>query len=217
MSHTVQELGSICCSHFTAKEIWRLVEESSGEACNRLLLHHLTVCSECYETAGFILDRYRAGDIPLAFATTDLYIAQSRVEAPLRFAELSGLSAPDRKARIQASERYRSWGLAEWLSQRSLAEKKPVEALCLAELAVLVAMELRGGEPVEAGWIANLRAYAWAHVGHLWLRLGDSRAAHEAFEHVREWQAEGRATGNDLFGYDEAIAGLMPRECVEDE
>jgi hypothetical protein len=203
--------------HFTLQDFWQFVDRCQDEIHNRLLLHHLEVCPECYETAGFILDRYRAGDIPLAFVTTDLYIAQSRVEAPLRFAELSGLSAPDRKARIQASDRYRSWGFAEWLSRRSLAEKNPVEALCLAELAVLVAMELRDGEPVEAGWIANLRAYTFAHLGHLRLGLGDSLAAHEAFERAREWQEEGRATGNDLFGYDEAIAGLMPRECAEDE
>jgi hypothetical protein len=63
-------MAAMTMSHFTLWDFWKFIDERQDEIHARFLLHHLAVCPECYETAGFILDRYQAGDIPHAFVAT---------------------------------------------------------------------------------------------------------------------------------------------------
>lgn len=83
------------------------------------------------------------------------------------------------------------------------------EARAAADLAVFIAERIPTGRPAESGWLANLRAYAWAHLAHAGEVCGNHSEAMKALRHTAVWLEEGEATGNDLFGYGATIALLL--------
>ncbi len=196
--------------HLTAAEIRHLVEQEMDEVETRLLLHHLATCPGCYAVAGYILDLHEAGELPPLFSSIDLDLARSRHEAPWLFGTLCRFAFDEQRRLIEHSRRFRSWGLAELLCAESIREASahPVRAFESAYLAVILASVLRQWEPAEAAWLAELRAFVWAHLGNAWRVVGELSNAEQAFLIAdRLWNEEAKGMG-DVLDYESKILAL---------
>jgi tetratricopeptide (TPR) repeat protein len=108
------------------------------------------------------------------------------------------------------SRRCRSWGLAELLCAESIREASvhPARAFGFAYLAVILASVLREWEPTEVAWLAELRAFAWAHLGNAWRVVGELPNAEQAFLVAdRLWNEDAEGMG-DVLGYESKILAL---------
>jgi tetratricopeptide (TPR) repeat protein len=196
--------------HLRHEDIRRLIEVETSEHHVRLLLHHLSVCPECYREGGYILDLYEAGALPAVFSSVDLDLARSRAEAPALLEKLGRFDFKRQKALVKDTDQFRSWGLAETLCKESLkaAAGTPGKAVELAELAVLVSLGLREWEPAEVAWLEELRAFALSHLGNAHRVAGDLALAEAAFGEADErWQASFKDMG-DVLGYGATIFAL---------
>lgn len=195
--------------HLTAAEIRHLVEQEMDEVEIRLLLHHLASCPACYAAGGYILDLHEAGELPPLFSSIDLDLARSRHEAPGLLGMLCRFPFDDQKRLIENSRQFRSWGLTELLCAESLREaaSNPARAFELADLAVILASLLAEWEPAEAAWLAELRAFAWAHLGNAWRVVGDLPNAEQAFLQSDTWNANAERIG-DVLDYEAKILAL---------
>lgn len=150
---------------------------------NRLILHHLAVCPECYAVAGYVLDLDQDGTVDIELGSIDVSLGRSRREAPALWEELSRHPFKRQKALVKKTPRFVSWGLAELLC--GLAEdetpRDPGRARELAELAVEIASRIDEWEVAEPDWQHEIHAYALAHLGNAQRVLGDLRGAAETF------------------------------------
>jgi len=197
--------------HLTPERLDKLLEEAASEDQNRLLLHHLAVCADCYAVGGYILDLYRSDAIGLSFCSVDLELARSRAEAPALWEKLQGFSREQQRGLVRDTRRFRSWGLAEYLCQRSeqAAAQSPEEALHFALLAVEVSAALPEWQPAERSWLYELRAYALASLGNARRIGGDLRAAEQLFEQAQGLWEAGAADAGDVLGYEARYLALL--------
>ncbi|HXO19102.1 MAG TPA: helix-turn-helix transcriptional regulator [Thermoanaerobaculia bacterium] len=106
-------------------------------------------------------------------------------------------SAQRRRMAVEEQPELRSWALCELLCAESVtaAADDARRALELADLALLVAGLVTGAK----GWIAQLRAYAWAFVGNARRVAGDLPGADAAFAAChRLWRAGASGEGFPL-------------------
>lgn len=181
--------------HLTAKRLKKLLEEGASEEQNRLLIHHLALCPDCYQVGGYILDLYRAQAIGLAFCTVDLELARSRAEAPALWEKLSAFPKERREGLIHDLPRFQTWGLAEHLcsmSQQRVAHA-PEEALHFAELAVEVSFLLKEWQPAESSWLSELRALSLGYLANARRVMSNLREAESVFEQADKLWEEGES------------------------
>ncbi len=199
--------------HLTAEALRRLLEKDNDEDQNRLLLHHLEVCPGCGEVGGFIAGLYRSGAIDLRFSAVDVDLALSRAQAAGLWEELRGLPPGEWAALVRDSDRFTTWGMAEVLCGESLAAAAvdSDRAVELAGLAAWISHQLVEWQPAEAAWLVELRAYAWAHLGHAWHSRGDQLSAECAFAAAGAWWASAAGDMGDVLGYEERIFDLHRR------
>ena len=197
-------------AHLTEETLQLLFEEEHTEEENRLLLHHLAVCEDCYKVGGYILELYRTGAIDLEFSSTDLGLGRSRLEAPKLWEELKDKPFADQKRIVRRTSRYHSWGLSELLCDESIREgaRSATAAEQRAELAVLVASRIEPGEPAEPGWLALLQGYAWCHLANARKVRVDLRKAEEAMIQAdAKWEPAAQDLG-DVLGYEARYLAL---------
>lgn len=195
--------------HLTAETLARLLE---GDAAlrNRMLLHHLSVCPECWAVGGHILDLYLSGQVDLELCTIEIALARSRQDAPRLLEEFLAHTPEERIALVETGEEFRSWGLAELLCAESeaVAGRDAGRALELAELAVKVAMSLREWEPAEQHWHDEHCALAWVHLGNAQRVVGDLPAARKAFDTADNLWAAAYEDVGDVLGYEALFLAL---------
>jgi tetratricopeptide (TPR) repeat protein len=197
-------------AHLTAESLELLFEEEHTEEENRLLLHHLAVCEDCYKVGGYILDLYRAGAIDLEFSSIDLGLGRSRLEAPKLWEELREQPFAEQRRIVRRSSRYSSWGLCELLCNESIREgaRSATVAEHRAELAVLISSRIDPEEPAEPGWLALLQGYAWCHLANARKVRVDLRKAEKAMiEADARWEPAAKDLGNVL-GYEARYLAL---------
>ena len=189
--------------HLTHDEIEDLLEDDL-EARNRLLLHHLSICPECYAEGGYILDLYEEGQLDDDLCTTAIRLAKSRKEAPGLRDQLFRHSFERQAALVGDTSRFKSWGLAELLCTQSeeAAAGEPKRAVEVAEIAVAITLELDEWEPAEKHWLHLLRAYAFAHLANALRAQGELRAAEEAFVNADSWWTSAFADVGDVLAYE---------------
>ncbi len=196
--------------HLNGAALERLLAQDRTEDENRSLLHLIAVCPECRKAGGYLLDLHRTGALPPLFGPVDVALARSRAEAP-RLWKILARHPHERRLRLaRATRRFASWGLCELLCResRKAASDDPGRTAELAELAVLIADSLEEGSPCEAGWIYQLRAFAWAHLGNARRVCGDLRGADEAFSMSDPWWEAGDEGAGDALGYGPDILAL---------
>jgi tetratricopeptide (TPR) repeat protein len=196
--------------HLNEATLERLLAEDRTEDENRSLLHLIAVCTECHKTGGYLLDLYRAGALTLRFGPVEVALARSRAEAPLLWNSLERHSQERRLGLVRATRRFTSWGLCELLCResRKAAADDPVRTAELAELGVLIADALEEGFPFETGWVYQLRAFAWAHLGNARRVQGDLRGSDAAFSMSDPWWQAGEEATGDSLGYGLDILSL---------
>jgi hypothetical protein len=201
--------------HLTEDDLERFLSDDE-EARNRLLLHHLAVCPDCYAVGGYLLDLYREGAIGLDLDILEIRLAFSRREAPLLLEELRFVPTAQQETRVLEEKRFRSWGLCELLCRESEGEasRDPKGAVALARLAVVVAGALEEWQPAEAAWLDQLRAYALAHLGHARRALGHLRGAETAFRNALALWAPAREDVGDILGYEAHFLALLTSKEV---
>jgi tetratricopeptide (TPR) repeat protein len=189
--------------HLNRAALERLLAEDRTEDENRTLLHLIAVCPECRKAGGYLLDLYRTGALPPLFGPVDVALARSRSEAPRLWKTLARHPHERRLGLARATRRFASWGLCELLCResRKAASEDQGYAAELAELAVLIADALEEGSPFEAGWIYQLRALAWAHLGNARRARGDMRESEDAFSMSDPWWGAGEEAAGDALGY----------------
>ena len=112
----------------------------------------------------------------------------ARSQAPALWKRLRPFAPGERRVLIEESEEYRSWALAELVSEESAraAADDPARALELAELARYIAERVRGGEL----WRMRLQGLIWAFVGNARRVASDLRGAEQGFVQARLlWEA----------------------------
>ncbi|HEX3525711.1 MAG TPA: hypothetical protein VH988_01470 [Thermoanaerobaculia bacterium] len=200
-------------AHLTPADLDRLAGYRGEKVLNRILLHHLTVCSECREVGGFLLDAYDAGELMYGeLPGFRIALARSRSEAAGLWLELSGMKLKRQKAMVRKAKRLQSWGLAELLCRKSLeaAAGEPAAAERLAELAVEVAMLVRDfDDPNDESWVKLLRGFAWAHLGKARRSLGDFEGSRVAFDEAKELWEKAFANAGDVLGYESGFRELL--------
>lgn len=196
--------------HLDPESLRRLMAEDRVEDRNRLLLHLLSRCPECYAVGGYLLDLYQKGALPLSFGLVDSALARSRAEAPRLWEELAGIPFEEQARSARCEPRYTTWGLCELLCResREQATEDPARAAELAELAVLISETLVDDEPAEDRWLYQLRGLAWAHLGNARRILGALRKAQEAFSIADQWWEAGEASAGDALGYEPILLSL---------
>src|SRR5437588_4088185 len=197
-------------THLTRASLARFLASGGDEEANRLLLHLLATCDDCYAVGGYILDFYRAGAFSLNFCTLDIELARSRAEAPALRKRLLRFTFERQLGLIRDTKRFRSLGLAEVLCEESVraASEDAGQAVELAELACAVSFEIRDGEPIETTWLLELRAYALAQLGNARRVLGELRSAARAFARAEMLWDAGEADAGDALGYEARILDL---------
>ncbi len=196
-------------AHLKEDEIDGLLRDNE-EVRNRLILHHLAVCPECYAVAGYILDLYLDGTVGIELGSTDINLGRSRREAPALWEELSRHSFKRQKALVKDNSRFVSWGLAELLCRLVEVEtpRDPGKARELAELAVKIASHIDEWEVAEPDWQHEIHAFALAYLANTQRVLGDLLAAAETFATADKlWQPAIENVGNVL-GYEPRYLAL---------
>ena len=195
--------------HLKDEEIDGLLRDNE-EVRNRLILHHLAVCPECYAVAGYILDLYLDGTVNIELGSIDVTLGRSRREAPALWEELRRHTFKRQKALVKKTPQFISWGLAELLCGRAEEEmpRDPERARELAEVAVEIASRIDEWEVAEPDWQREIHAYALAHRANAQRVLGDLPGAAATFAAADVlWQPAIENVGNVL-GYEPRYLAL---------
>ena len=195
--------------HLDQAALDRLLAVDRTEDQNRALLHHLAVCPECYKAVGYMLDLHRDGFLSTSFSVLDVELARSRAEAPRLWEALRQLPHSRRLALAQARNPFLSWGFCELLCKQSrdIGAKDAIQAVELAELAVLIADHITE-EDSEEQWLYQLRAFAWAHLGNARRVQGNHQEADAAFAMTDQWWSAGEEGIGDALGYRPVILSV---------
>jgi tetratricopeptide (TPR) repeat protein len=200
-------------AHLTPDELIRFLEDGGEEIQNRIFLHHLALCPECYAVGGYILDAYLAGDVGLDLCSIDIDLARTRREAPVLWEELAPLPFDAQRALVLGEQRFQTWGLTEFLCKKSEEEaaRDPKAAVGLADLAVHISMALKDWCPTEESWLGELRGYAFAHLANARRAQGDLRGAEAASQAADEWGGGGGGPpphAGDVLNYEARFLAL---------
>ncbi len=190
-------------THLDDETLELLIRDTDTLEARQILLHSLAVCPECYRVGGYLLDAYRAGELPLMFSAVEADLARSRSQAPALWEQLRAYPFEKQCGLIEDIGLYVTWGLCELLAResRTVGLEDPSKAVEMAKLAVLIARRLQPGEPAEEEWLDELCAYAWAYLGNALRVLGELLTAEEAFgEADRLWERGASEIGDPL-GY----------------
>ncbi len=116
-------------------------------------------------------------------------------EAPEVLARLEELPFPEQLRQAEEDEAFHTWGLTQLLLQRSreVVSEIPRKALERAELAVVVSRHLSSA--YDPGWVLDLRARAYAHLGNASRVVGELLSAEASFRKAESCLARSR-TGN---------------------
>jgi len=196
--------------HLKPGDVDLLMEADREEVFARLLLHLLRVCPECRAVGGFILEGVAAGSIDEKLLEgVWINLDKSRLDAPKLWEELETELPEKRKAIVKSKKRFRTWGLTEFLCERTLerALHDPAAAVETAELAVEVGMRVPGWR--DGDWIELLRGYAWAHLVHARRKSGDFPGAWQAFVRAKDIWDPAFANYGDVLGYEKQFIALM--------
>ncbi|HSK75730.1 MAG TPA: tetratricopeptide repeat protein [Thermoanaerobaculia bacterium] len=189
--------------HLDREALEKFLSDELAEEESRALQRHVFTCSECEERLVRLLPgtRTRRGGRPtngeshreLIRRVADEKKAESvasrsaleleRREAPALFEELEARGPEERRHRVWNDSRYQTWGLFEWLADRSheILPQEPRKSEDLVRLALDVAGRLdasRYGAPA----IEAAQARASTHLGNTLRVLSDFRQAEQAFQ-----------------------------------
>lgn len=116
-------------------------------------------------------------------------------EAPGLLRRLEELPFPEQVRQAEEDESLHTWGISQLLLQRSreIVSENPRKALERAELAVTVSRHLSAA--YDPGWVLDLRARAYAHLGNARRVIGELLSAETAFRKA-ESLLERSHTGN---------------------
>jgi len=116
-------------------------------------------------------------------------------EAPDLLARLEELPFPEQLRQAEEDEALHTWGLTQLLLQRSreAVSEMPRKALERAELAVVVSRYL--SPAYDPGWVLDLRARAYAHLGNARRVVGELLSAEASFRKAESCLARSQ-TGN---------------------
>lgn len=116
-------------------------------------------------------------------------------EAPELLTRLEELPFPEQLRQAEEDEALHTWGLTQFLLQRSreVVAEKPGRALERAELAVVVSRHL--SPAYDPDWVLDLRARAYAHLGNARRVVGELLSAEASFRKAESCLARSR-TGN---------------------
>lgn len=197
-------------AHLTEATLGRLLDKGGDEEQTKLLLHHLTVCPACRKVGGYLVELYERGLLGLQFSVVDVDLARSRMSAPALLGELAPLSFEERQRLVLAEERFRSWGLCEHICSESerTAAVDAQRAVELARLAVVISSRIVEWQPAEKHWLAELRAFAWAHLGNALRASGGLLEAEAAFLESDRWWHEGEPDVGDILDYEAQILDM---------
>ncbi len=136
------------------------------------------------------LDLVQAG---LTKALWNERATKDRERATALWARLKKYSVEERRILVEGATDYHEWALSVLLCRESerAARHSPIEALALAELALLVAEHLPGPER----WRFRVMGQAWLFIGNAKRVANDFSAADQAF--TRGWQFW--STGEDRY------------------
>lgn len=127
----------------------------------------------------------------------ELSLKVDRCQAPTLLAELERHPLPRRKVLVSNARRFRSWGLAELLLERSWEtfSTDPLRSQEHAELALEVADRLEGPAHTVV-LLADLEARAWAYLGNARRVVADLAGSEEAFS--KAFSLLGSGSGDPL-------------------
>ncbi|HEX5714684.1 MAG TPA: tetratricopeptide repeat protein [Thermoanaerobaculia bacterium] len=102
-------------------------------------------------------------------------------EAPELLGRLEELPFPEQLRQAEEDEALHTWGLTQLLLQRSreVVSEHPRRALERADLAVVVSRHLSSA--YDPGWVLDLRARAYAHLGNARRVVGELLSAEASF------------------------------------
>jgi hypothetical protein len=146
--------------HLSREDFEKLVATDLDPEARRALLHGLSLCPQCRLVVGRLFELVAADALAIDFGIVDLALAESRDEAPVLFKELMSLDSKERRRFLRKT---RSWGLCEFLLQKSLhAKEDALDRLDFAQMAVDLSGLLIEDEPCERAWLYQLRGLAGA-------------------------------------------------------
>lgn len=112
--------------------------------------------------------------------------------APDLFAELAGHPPGRQHVLVANTRRFQTWGLAEYLLERSAAAclEEPARAQEIADLACMVAERL-SASAYSAALLEDLRGRCWSHIANARRVVADLAGAEEAFERAERHLEQG--------------------------
>lgn len=196
--------------HLDAKGLEELVLLNEHRTQRRFLLDALGLCPECAKVGEHLLAAREAGWLSEDYGILEAELARSRFGAPALWERLARYSPEKRRGLLLDTDRFRSWGLCELICRKSreAATGDTVQAVELAELAVVAVGRLMPDRPFEKEWLVELQALAWAHLGNARRVLGELRSAEEAFSYADEMWEKGEVEVGDPLGYGAVILDL---------
>jgi tetratricopeptide (TPR) repeat protein len=116
-------------------------------------------------------------------------------EAPELLGRLEELPFPEQLRQAEEDEALHTWGLTQLLLQRSreVVSDHPRKALERADLAVAISRHLSSA--YDPGWVLDLRARAYAHLGNARRVVGELLSAEASFRKAESYLARSQ-TGN---------------------
>lgn len=118
---------------------------------------------------------------------TERRLAHEKLRAVGQWAEIEGLSSPERLWRVRNDPRLQNWGLFERLLEkfRELSWRDPAQGVDVAHLALAVAERL---DPERYGTtkVFDFQAAAWATVANSKRIASDFEGAEESFQEARQ-------------------------------
>jgi tetratricopeptide (TPR) repeat protein len=169
---------------------WLVGDLDHEEVLKKLAPHFLDRCPTCRKMREEI-DRLskKSGH------WSELVAVVETQEAPELLRYLGDGPHEERMRRADEIEELHTWGVCVLLLERSRDEvfSDPARAVETAHLAVRVAGHL--GEAYHSGWVLDLQARAFAHLGNARRVLGELKGAGDAFLRAAECLEQSR-TGN---------------------
>jgi hypothetical protein len=178
--------------HLSLETLAKLLAGDLGheDLLTQAIPHLLELCPACRERHAEILRLQKE----VGHWDERVVVAESR-QAPELLARLRKRPFDEQIRLVTGDETFHLWGLAQLLlrESRKAVATDAAAATDLAELAVKVSQNL--GEAYDPHWVLDLRARAYAHLGHARRALGEPRSAETAFREAEALLAKSM-TGN---------------------
>lgn len=178
--------------HLSLETLARLLagDLNQEELVGQVIPHLMEVCPVCRERQ----EEIRRLQQKVGHWDERVVVMEGR-QAPELLARLRKHPFGEQLRLVMDDETFHTWGLAQLLLEQSLeaVAGDAAKATDLAELAVKVSQHL--GEAYDPHWVLDLRARAYAHLGHARRVLGEPRSAATAFREAEALLAKSM-TGN---------------------